>query len=398
MKKHYILLIIIYLAFIGIGLPEGIMGVAWPSIHRQMGVPVNSLSYITTISVIFGALSCFNSNKLIKKIGVPKVVLLGCLLVSLSVFLYAYTKSFVVLFILTIPFGFGIGAIDTGLNNYVAENYRASHMNFLHCFWGLGASLGTFMVTIFITSSTWQNGFRIIGIMQLLITFIVFLSISFNLWSKKPTIVKTSKLKTQKKLHKKKYQFLSATVFFLYTGLEYGFSMWIATYLYEFKGFSIQEAGFIASSYYFFIMTGRIFSGLIVHKFGNNRMLQYGFTISFVGLFVLSSSPNFAFTFIGIGLLGVGISPICPCLIHETPKRYELKISRKLIGYQTGAAELGCGVTSILLGYFISHNHLLFFPCLMVYLLLIVIFDRIIISQYRKINRKPFTKTPFPTV
>ncbi|MFV0503653.1 MAG: MFS transporter [Lachnospirales bacterium] len=366
--KYYVLLVIIYIAFISLGLPDGIIGASWPKMRLDFSASIGDISIITTMSIISSTISCILSSKYLERFGVKIVTFFSCMMTAFAILGYSFSGNFIFIILCAIPYGAGAGAVDSGLNNFVAENYSSKHMNWLHCFWGLGASLGTFILAITI-NNTWRFGFRIISLVQFFLAFILFLSIKLNVWNIEKHIEESPEEKFKgEKLNKKIYQYLAILMFFLYTGVEYSMILWITTVLVETKNLNIVNSTFIASSFYFFIMTGRFLAGIIVEKIGNKMTMRLGCSMACTGLLVLALSNEYYLIFLGSLLFGLGLAPLFPCLMHETPRRYSVQISRKLIGYQVAAAGLGAGGISFLIGRIILINTNYYFITMLVIL------------------------------
>ena len=345
-----VLLIVIYIAFISLGLPDTILGVAWPTMRASLGLPLEAAGIFTMITTLSTAISSFISGHIIRKLGTGRVTFISCLMTGLMLLGYSVAPSYIWLLLFTIPLGFGAGAVDTGLNNYVAKHFSARHMSWLHCFWGVGAFLGPNVMTFTIAqANSWRSGYRIVGIVQLSLSLILLLSLP--LWKLKdteqgqPEHVKEASDKTV--LHKKGV-LLSIIAFPLYTGVEAGTGVWLGSLLVEGRGIPQITAGIWVSMFYASLTIGRFLSGFITEKLNNRQMIRGGIIILITGATMLLF-PIKALTLPGIILMGLGCAPVFPCMIHETPRRFGSGQSEIITGYQVGMAYLsGVAITPLI--------------------------------------------------
>lgn len=357
-----ILLVVIYLAFVSLGLPDGVFGVAWPDIRMNFSMPIETAGLVTVLLMSFSALSSFSSGKILHRFGTAKVTLISCLMTGLALLGYSKAPTFAWLIVFTIPLGLGQGAVDSGLNNYVANNYSSRHMNWLHCCWGVGASLGPFIMTKILASGrVWQSGYSVISMIQLSLAFIFLLGLKLWKEEKRDLIEEdTSQNKSSISILKSISPWLGILMFFIYAGTEYSVGLWANSMLVESRGIPKETAGYWISYYYGALMTGRFLTGVVVNKLGNRALIRIGLIIAALGG-ILVYIPNLPFiTMIGLMLIGLGFAPIYPCMMHETPRRFDEATTKALIGYQVGAACLGGSILSALLGVIFSKTSLEF--------------------------------------
>ncbi|MBD7910633.1 MFS transporter [Clostridium cibarium] len=391
-NKKNILIIIIYLAFISLGIPDGVLGVAWPSIRIDMNLPLESIGILTTLLLCNSFISSIMNGRLLKIFGTGGIVFFSCLLTGLSLLGYSFSSNFVWLIICTIPLGLGQGAVDSTLNYYVARNYTSRHMNWLHCFWGIGATLGPFIMTYSITNiNTWQIGYIIISGIQLSISILLLISDLLGLWKIEPRTLNQEKEQEEKLkvkgLFSKDVQFLAVILFFLYTGMELSMGTWLNSVLIESRYISIELAGISVTIYYSSIMVGRLISGTIVNKVGNGKMITIGLVMAILGLLFIIFTYSYTCNVIGVIMFGMGLSPVYPCLMHETPIRFSKDVAEKLIGYQVGAACLGGSIISSGIGLLLSKYSLeLLFIVLLVILIMFIIINKIICYRFQLLN------------
>lgn len=374
------LLVVIYLAFISLGIPDGILGVAWPDMRRELSLPLEMMGVLTTSLLFCSAFSSVISPVLQRKIGTSKITFISCFMTGAALGGYVLSNNLYFLILCTIPLGLGQGAVDSVLNNYVAENYTSKHMNWLHCFWGIGASLGPILITLSLSNfGTWRVGYGSISIIQLILALLLFISLVTGMWKieevNRNNIV--DKVDGGHKLSGKLDQGCAILQFFLYTGIEFSTSAWISSVLVEGKGLTLAFAGIIAAIYYGAIMIGRFLSGLIVNKYGNMKLLRGGICIAVIGGLILFFVPGvFWMNLIGAVIFGLGLAPLYPCLMHETPSRFKESISSRLIGCQVGAACMGGSLVSSGIGLFLAKCSLKgLFPILLILILVYFILN-----------------------
>ncbi len=372
-RRQTALLVIIYLAFISLGLPDSVLGVAWPSIRIELGIPLEGMGVITTLLLIMSAFSSIVSTRALNKFGTAGVTFFSSALTALALLGYAFSASFVWLILFAIPLGLGQGAVDSGLNRYVAEHYSARHMNWLHCFWGLGASVGPLIMTRALLAKGWRTGYSVLSTVQLCLAAVFLVSILVGLW--KSAEEQSSQANSEEKqrdigLKAVSYQVMAVLLFFLYVGLECSAGYWLGSVLIESRATSVQIAGLAVTLLYLGIMAGRFLSGVIVNHLGNMQVVRGGIVLAFVGCFCIGLIHSTPGILAGTSMLGLGIAPIYPCLMHETPHRFIKGITEKLIGYQVGAACLGGSVLSVGTGLLLSRFSLeLLFPILIALLI-----------------------------
>ncbi len=345
-----ILLVVIYIAFISLGLPDTLLGTAWPTMRSTLNLPLEAAGLFTMITTLCTAISSFISGHIISRLGTGRVTLISCIMTGLMLLGYSFAPSFMWFLIFTIPLGFGAGAVDTGLNNYIAKYYSSRHMSWLHCFWGVGASLGPSIMTYAITQlNNWRVGYRSIGIIQLSLSVILLLSLP--LWKEKQSqqdhVEQANRIR--KNVLQNKGVWLSIIVFPLYIGIEAGTGVWLGSLLVEGRNINQLTAGIWISLFYMSITGGRFLSGFIISKFTNRQMIQGGLIIAIIGALLLIL-PGKALILPGIIFIGLGCAPVFPCMVHETPRRFGNSQSEIITGYQVGTAYLSGVVIIPLIG------------------------------------------------
>ncbi len=348
------LLAIIYIVFISLGLPDSMFGVAWPVVHQEFGIAENFASLYSIITgVCSGGVSLF-AGVLLRKFGTPKVTLTSILLTALGLLGISFSPNIFIMMIFTIILGWGAGAIDTGLNNYVSLHFEARHMNWLHCFWGLGVTTSPLILASFLDEgASWRNGYRVVSVVQFAIAAIVLLYL--NKWKKFDLTAKTDKKQaneTNEKVNIFKFKGLISSVFSqgFYCSMEFLLGTWGASYLVNTQGFEPDSAARWISLYYCGIMLGRLFSGFISIKLNDNSLIRSGIFTSLVGIIILLL-PLGKFSCLGLLFIGFGFGPIFPCILHSVPQRFGEKYSADLTGLHMGGAYTIGFAVQLLFGY-----------------------------------------------
>ena len=349
---HLLLLGIIYVSFISLGLPDGVMGVAWPAVRVDMGQPLAAVGIFTLMGTVCAAVSSYFAGAIVKRVGTGGVVAVSCLMTGLALVGYGYVPSFAWLVALSIPMGIGAGAVDTSLNHFVAAHYSSRHMNWLHGFWGVGATLGPLIMSWSVTTPTgWTLGTRTIGLMQLALAAVLFLTLF--LWARETSKhvddsttgngkgKATSTFKPLQPLS----TWLAPTCFLLYVSAEMGTGLWAASILATDRGMPLAQAGIWVSVYFGAITIGRFAVGLIANWLGNRKLVQLGICVAALGagLFAAHGWLGDA-SLAGLVLMGLGCAPIFPSLMHETARRFPDEVASTVISRQMIFAYAGVAI------------------------------------------------------
>ena len=338
----HILLVIIYLAFISLGLPDSLLGSAWPVMHLEFGVPI---SYAGAVSMIIAAgtiVSSLLSDRLTRRLGAGRVTAISVGMTAAALFGFSISRAYWMLLLWAIPYGLGAGSVDAALNNYVALHYASRHMSWLHCFWGVGASIGPAIMGAAIAGGMgWNGGYRIIGIMQIVLTAI--LVFSLPLWKSRSEENKADK---GKPLSLRQIIGIPGAksvmvCFFCYCALEQTTGLWASTFLVLRWGVSAEQAATLAGLFFIGITAGRAVGGFATFKFGEAQMVRIGQGIVLAGIALLLLPVGRTAAMIGFVAIGVGCAPIYPSLIHSTPDHFGADRSQAIIGVQMASAYLG---------------------------------------------------------
>lgn len=335
---HLILLGIVYVSFISLGLPDGVLGVAWPAIRADMDQPLAAVGIITIAMTVSAAASSFFAGSIVKRVGTGPVVAASCLMTALALLGFSVAPSFVWLVLLGIPLGVGAGAVDASLNHFVAAHYSSRHMNWLHGFWGIGATSGPLIMGWALASPTgWTLGARSIGLMQLALAALLWLTLS--LWSRENATPSqddsTHALVSAFKPVSSLAQWLAPATFLLYVAAEMGTGLWAASILVTDRGVPLAQAGVWVSVYFGSITAGRFGVGLIANRLGNRRLVRLGVAVAVCGAALFAAHGLVGdVASAGLVLMGLGCAPVFPSLMHETARRFPDDIARAVIGRQ----------------------------------------------------------------
>ena len=393
-----LLLAIIYLAFISLGLPDSLLGSAWPSMYTEFNV---SLSYAGIISMIIAfctIISSLLSDRLTKKFGTGKITAISVALTATALFGFSVSHSFVLLCVLAVPYGLGAGSVDASLNNYVALHYKSRHMSWLHCMWGVGATVGPYVMGYALTHALgWNGGYRIIGMLQtVLVAILVF---SLPLWTKRnnSTEKETNSSESSSKSNSKKALSLKEIIhikgakevmlcFFCYCALEQTAGLWASSYLTLYKGVSSQTAASFASLFFIGITVGRAISGFATFKFNDTQMIRIGQGIIAIGIAFMLLPSLQIFSFIGLILIGLGCAPVYPCIIHSTPAHFGSENSQAIIGVQMASAYVGTLLMPPLFGVIANRITVALLPVYLLVILALMIVMHELLAKKTKVE------------
>ena len=371
----HLLLAIIYLAFISLGLPDALLGAAWPSMYPQFDVPVSYAGIISMIIALGTVVSSLQSDRLTKKLGTGKVTALSVLMTAMALFGFATSHSFGMLCLWAIPYGLGAGSVDASLNNYVALHYESRHMSWLHCMWGIGASAGPYIMGYALTAGWgWNSGYHIIAVLQIVLTAILLCSLP--LWKQRPAeVLQDGKVQNVKALSIRKVLQLAGAreilvCFFCYCALEQTTGLWASSYLTLHKGVSADTAASFASMFYLGITVGRALSGFLTMKLNDVQMIRLGEVIIGIGVLVMLLPFGQRLSLTGLILIGLGCAPVYPCVIHSTPAHFGADKSQAIIGIQMACAYVGTCLMPPVFGLIANHITVALLP---VYLLIILV-------------------------
>ena len=341
-----LLLAVIYAAFISLGLPDSVLGSAWPVMYEGMGVPFSFAGIVSTLISLGTVISSLLSDRLTLKMGPGKVTALSVALTALALFGFSCSTEFWMLCLIAIPYGLGAGSIDAALNNYVALHYSSRHMSWLHCMWGVGTSVGPVIMGWVLTGGgQWPTGYRIIAAMQVALTAVIVLSLP--LWKKRPgqqesaADGKAARAIPLTELVRMPGAREVIFTFFCYCALESTAGLWASTYLVLHHGVAEEVAATCASLFYIGITVGRAVNGFLTAKFTDTQLVRASLALMGVGVVVLLLPLGAFAAMAGMVFFGLGCAPVYPCIIHATPARFGAEKSQAFIGVQMASAYLG---------------------------------------------------------
>ena len=390
-----ILLLMIYLAFVSLGLPDALLGSAWPIMYQEFAVPV---SYSGTVFMIICGgtiLSSLNSEKLNRRFGTGKITAISVLLTAIALFGFSISHSFIMLCLFAIPYGLGAGSVDAALNHYVALHYSSRHMSWLHCMWGLGASVGPYIMGFVLQrGEPWNRGYLIVSIIQFTLAIILFCSLS--LWKKNPEELKENsstapgamegkansdgaEAPKQRALSLKEVFAIpgakeSLASFYGYCALEQTVGLWAGSFMVLALGMEEKLAASYVALFYFGITFGRFLSGFFTMKWKDEQMVLGGSAIVFFGIFLLFTPWSKALVLPALILIGLGCAPVYPSVIHSTPYNFGVEHSSALIGAQMASAYVGTLIMPPLFGVLGRSFSMKLFPYYSMFLLLFMVF------------------------
>ncbi len=367
------LLVIIYIAFISLGLPDSILGSAWPLMYGDLGVELSYAGIITMIIACGTVVSSLLSDKVIRRLGTGMVTAISVALTAASLLGFSFARHFYILCILAVPYGLGAGSVDAALNNYVALHFKARHMSFLHCFWGIGATLGPAIMGLFLTNGfSWNSGYRAIGGLQVLLSAI--LLVTLPLWAKQNKLTEQNKLKENASALLSEEDTARAEkplglpgaksillAFFCYSAVEQSAGLWASSFVVFTRGVAPETAAQWGSLFFIGITFGRFLSGFISEKFGDKKMIRMGQIMIICGallLFIPAAYVNLS----ALILIGLGCAPVYPSIIHETPATFGAANSQAMIGIQMACAYTGTTLMPPLFGLIAQYASLSLLP------------------------------------
>ncbi len=338
-----ILLIVIYIAFIGLGVPDSLIGSAWPAIHLELNIPIEMVSILTFLISGCTVLSSMFSTRILNKLGTAKVTAFSTAMTALSLMGFSLAPSFWFMIPLAIVLGLGAGAIDSGLNNYVALHCKASHMNFLHCFYGVGVSLSPYIMSQAFENVGWRGGYRYAFYVQSAIA--ILLIISLPMWKKSSSEEQVEEEKgvtlTLFQMAKNRDVQKVWVIMLMTNAIEYACGVWGSTYLVEEKGFSIEKGALALTIYYVGMSLGRFLSGLLANKIKTWKRIFIGAVILAPAIVVMLLPLPDVFAVLGLFLIGLGNGSIYPNMIHLTPHNFGKEVSQSIMGSQIAFAYIG---------------------------------------------------------
>ncbi len=353
----HLLLAVIYLSFISLGLPDSLLGSAWPLMYPELGVPVSYAGAISMTIALGTIVSSLMSDRLTRALGTGKITAVSVGMTAVALLGFSVSHSYWQLLLWAIPYGLGAGSVDASLNNYVALHYASRHMSWLHCMWGVGASLGPYIMGYALTGGQgWAMGYRYIAFLQIGLTAILLLSLP--LWKKRPT--PSTEGSTSKALSLRQIIAIPGAkavmlTFFCYCAIEQTAGLWASSYLVLHKGIAGDTAARFASLFFLGITLGRAISGFLTMALSDKQMIRLGEGIVLLGILAMLLPLGNGAALAGLVLLGLGCAPVYPCIIHSTPDHFGADRSQAIIGVQMASAYVGTLAMPPLFGLIANH-------------------------------------------
>ncbi len=370
---------IIYVTFISLGLPDSLLGVGWPEMYGELGVPQSYAGFLSMTISLGTIVASFFSGKWIRYAGTGKVTAFSVLGTAVALFGFYLAPSFLWLIVAALPLGLGAGAVDVGLNDYVARHYRAHHMNWLHSFWGIGALASPLIMgQILANQQSWRIGYRLVSVIQ----FVVFLLlvVTLPMWRRRetrqamtqiPVEIKETKFINMICLKKVRYALYA---FFFYIGVEATMGLWASSYLIQAKGINPVKAAMAVAGFFGFITLGRFLSGFMSMLLTNRQLIVLGQGLIMVGSVLLWQGTRYPLLVAGVCFIGFGCAPIYPAMLHETPTRFGQMLAQQIMGIQMAIAYTGAIALPPLFGFLVPQVGIAVLPLfLMSYTVIMIV-------------------------
>lgn len=382
---YLLLLAVIYIAFISLGLPDSLLGAAWPTMRVDFDVPISYMGIVSMIIAGGTIVSGLMSERLTKKLGTRAVTTVSVFLTAIALFGFSTASEFYHLCLWGLPYGLGAGAIDAALNNYVALHYKSKHMSWLHCFWGVGTIISPYVMSYALTHTVWNDGYRAVSYIQFGIAVLTVLALP--LWKinkAENTQEQGSAVLGIKGAFKIKGVPYLLSGFLSYCAAESTTMLWASSYLEGARGASKEEAAAYGSLFFIGITAGRFLSGFISDKLGDNKMIRLGTGIAILGALCIAV-PIKIVTIIGFIVIGLGCAPVYPCIIHSTPSNFGAENSQGIIGIQMASAYVGSTFMPPLFGLIANHVSIYLMPLYIIFFFILLL---VMISKTEKACKK----------
>lgn len=374
----HLLLAIIYIAFISLGLPDSLLGAAWPVMHEDLGAPLSYAGIISMIIAFGTVVSSLQSDRLTLWLGTGKVTAISVAMTAAALLGFSASSEFWMLCLWAIPYGLGAGGVDAALNNYVALHYRSWHMSWLHCMWGVGAATGPYIMGMALEMGKgWPAGYHIIAVMQVVLTIILFASLP--LWKERKDEVQADSGHKRKPLSLREIFWIPGAreilvAFFCYSAVEQTCGLWASSFLNLSKGISAEQAASFGAMFFIGITVGRAINGFFAMRMHDESMIRMGQVLILLGIVTVMLPASETFALAGLILIGLGCAPIYPCIIHSTPAHFGRDKSQAIIGVQMAAAYIGTMLMPPLFGILANHLSTSLLPIYLLALLALMAF------------------------
>ena len=383
------ILALTYICFISLGLPDSLLGAAWPVMQVQMGVPVSYAGIVSLVICLNTIISSLMSNFMIHKLGIGRVIAISVATTAVALFGFSVSDQYWMLLLWAIPYGLGAGSVDSVLNNYAALHFKSQHMSWLHCMWGVGASISPYIMSFaLIRLDNWHSGYLIVSLIQIVLSFFIFLTVPQ--WKNAPSAAGKEEKSESKPLTIRQILAIPGAkvcfvTFFGYCALELTSSLWASSYLVQARGVSAEVASGCASLFYIGLTLGRAINGFLAMRFGDRFLIRLGLGIIFAGILLVFVPYHAMFAYVGFVIIGLGCAPVYPCIIHMTPDLFGKDKSQAIIGVQIAFAYTGFCVMPPLFGWIADNISIGLLPAYLMALLVLII---VMHEKMVKINTK----------
>ena len=383
------ILALTYICFISLGLPDSLLGAAWPVMQVQMGVPVSYAGIVSLVICLNTIISSLMSNFMIHKLGIGRIIAISVATTAVALFGFSVSDQYWMLLLWAIPYGLGAGSVDSVLNNYAALHFKSQHMSWLHCMWGVGASISPYIMSFaLIRLDNWHSGYLIVSLIQIVLSFFIFLTVPQ--WKNAPSAAgEEEKIESKPLTIRQILAIPGAKVcfvtFFGYCALELTSSLWASSYLVQARGVSAEVASGCASLFYIGLTLGRAINGFLAMRFGDRFLIRLGLGIIFAGILLVFVPYHAMFAYVGFVIIGLGCAPVYPCIIHMTPDLFGKDKSQAIIGVQIAFAYTGFCVMPPLFGWIADNISIGLLPAYLMALLVLII---VMHEKMVKINAK----------
>lgn len=358
-----LLIAIIYVSFISLGLPDALLGSAWPSMYPALGAPVSGAGLIFMIIAAGTVTSALMGDRLIRHFGTGKLTFLSALITAFAILGFSFCRTYAALCLCAIPYGLGAGAVDAALNNYVALHYSSRHMSWLHCMWGIGATAGPYIMGWVLSGGgQWPVGYRLIFFIQIILAALLFFSLP--LWKNESLGEESENGKALSLTEIVRIPGVPEIMvaFFCYCALEQTSGLWASSYLVLYKGVDSETAAFFGSIFFLGITIGRALNGLLAAKFSDAQLIRLGMAVIACGVAAMLLPMGQTVSLLGFVLIGLGCAPIYPCIIHSTPFNFGHDKSQSIVGVEMASAYVGNIVMPPLFGIIAQYLSIALMP------------------------------------
>lgn len=366
-----LLLAVIYLAFIGLGLPDSLLGSGWPVMHEELGAPLSAMGLISMIIAAGTVVSSLASDFLTRKLGTGLVTFISVLMTAGAMLAFSFARTYWLLCVLAVPYGLGAGGVDAALNNYVALYYKSRHMSWLHCFWGVGALISPFIMSYALAGGGgWGAGYSLVSYIQFGLCAVLLASLP--LWKKRTSEERAAKALTLPQTLRLQGVFFILIAFFCYSAVEATAMQWASSYFTVHRGLDAETAAMLGSLFYIGITVGRFVCGFISEKLGDKRLIRIGIGVIAFGILLLALPVGgYGVSIAGFLIVGFGCAPVYPSIIHSTPANFGAENSQAVIGVEMAFAYIGTTFMPPLFGLIAQYADIAYLP---LYLALFAVF------------------------